>query len=78
MKKFRRLAFEGVPDELENPSDEEQSQRIHPQPVEEDAGDKKWNREQDGRDTQSVTHAVHRMLMAGAVLLNPLPIAASA
>ena len=78
MKKFRRLAFEGVPDELENPSDEEQSQRIQPQPVEEDAGDKKWGRKQDGRDAQRVTHPVHRMPMTGAVLLDPLLVAASA
>ncbi len=42
MKKFRRLALKSVADELKDPSDEKQSQRIHPQSVEEDAGDKKW------------------------------------
>jgi len=77
-EKFRRLAFEGVADELENPSDEEQSQRIQPHAVEEDTGDKKWDREQDGRDTQRVTQAVHRMPMTGAVLRDPLLVSASA
>ena len=36
MEKFRRLALEGVADELENPSNEEQSERIQPQAVKED------------------------------------------
>ena len=78
MEKFRRLALEGVADELENPSNEEQSERIQPQAVKEDAGDKKRDREQDGRDAQRVTDAVHRMLMTGAVLRDPLLVAASA
>ena len=78
MEKFRRLSLEGVADELENPSDEEQSQRVEPQAVEENARDKKWDREQDGRDAQRVTQAVHRMPMTGAVLRDPLFVAASA
>jgi hypothetical protein len=55
VEEFRRLALEGVADELENPSHEEQSQRVQPQPVEEDAGNKNWDREQDRRDAQRVT-----------------------
>ena len=78
VEEFRRLALEGVADELENPSDEEQTQRVKPQAVEEDAGCKKRDREQDGRDTQRVTHAVHRVLMTGTVLRNPLLVGASA
>jgi hypothetical protein len=78
VEEFRRLALEGVADELENPSDEEQSQRVHPQPVEEDADYKKWDREQDGRNPQRVTHAVHRVLMTGTVLRDPLLVVASA
>ena len=78
MEEFRRLALEGVTDELESPSDEEQSQRIHPQPVEEDAGYKKWDREQDGRNAQRVTQAVHRVQMTGSVLRDPLLVSASA
>ena len=72
MKKFRRLSLEGVADKLEDPSDEKQTQRVPPQPVEEDAGDKNWDREQDGRDAQRVTHPVHRMLMTSPVLRDPL------
>jgi|SRR5580658_125695 hypothetical protein len=76
VEKFRRLAFEGVADELENPSDEEQSQSIRPQAVVEDAGDKNWPREQDGRNAQRVTQPVHRMPMTGAVLRDPLLVSA--
>ena len=78
MEEFRRLSLEGVADELENPSHEEQSQRIQPQAVEEDAGYKMWDGEQDGRDAQRVTQAVHRMLMTGSVLRDPLLVGASA
>ena len=72
MEEFRRLALEGVADELENPPDEEQRQCIHPEAVQEDAGDKKWDREQDARDAQRMTHPVHRMPMTGAILRDPL------
>ena len=78
MEEFRRFALEGVADELENPSHEEQSQRVRPQAVVEDADYKKWDREQDGRNAQRVTDAVHRVLMTGTVLRDPLLVAASA
>lgn len=78
MEELWRLALEGVADELENPSDEEQSERIQPQSVEEEACDKKGNREQNGRDAQSVAHPVHRVLMTGRILRDPLLVAASA
>ena len=78
MEEFRWLALKSMADELENPSDKKQSQRIPPQPVEEDAGNKNRDREQDGRDAQRVTHPVHRMLMTGSVLRDPLLVGASA
>ena len=78
MEELRRLPFERMADELENPSDKKQSQRIQPQPVVEDAGNKNRDREQDGRDAQRVTHPVHRMLMTGSVLRDPLLVGASA
>jgi hypothetical protein len=78
LKELRRLSFEGVSDELKNPSDEEQAERIRPKTVEEETGDKKRRREQDGRDAQSVTHPVHRMLMTGRILRDPLLVGASA
>ncbi len=78
MEKFRRLALKSVTDKLKNPSHQEQGQGIHPQPVQEDARDKKWNRKQDGRNAQRVTSAVHRMLVTRAVLRDPLLVSASA
>lgn len=72
MEEFWRLAFEGVADELENPSGEEKTERVGPQAVDEDAGEKKREREQDGRDAQGMAGAVHRMLVAGGVLGDPL------
>lgn len=78
MEKFRRLPLERMANELENPADQKQSQRVQPQAMKEDAGDKDWNRQQNRRDTQRVTNAVHRMPMTGAILRNPLLVAASA
>lgn len=78
VKKFGRLAFEGMTDELEGPPDQEQGERIEPQAVVEDTGDKKGRREQDGRNAQRMADAVHRMLMAGGILRDPLLVGASA
>ncbi len=39
-KELRRLSFEGVADELEDPSDNKQSQSVGPHTVEEDADEK--------------------------------------
>jgi hypothetical protein len=44
VEEFRRLTLEGVADELEKPSHQEQSQRVQPQAMEEDAGDKNRHR----------------------------------
>ena len=68
LEKLRGLAFEGVANELKNPSEDEQGERVGPQAMEEDAGDKKWDREQDGRDAQRVTRPVYGVLVAGGVL----------
>jgi transposase len=78
VKEFRCLALKGVADELKNPADEEQRQPIHPQPVEENAGDKNRARKKDGRDAKRVTHPIYRMLMTGSVLRDPLLVSASA
>lgn len=64
VKKFRRLALEGVADKLKNPSHEKQRRRVEPQAMPEDAGDKEWKRQQDGRNAQRVANPVYRMLMA--------------
>jgi hypothetical protein len=78
VEEFRRLAFERVPDKLKNPSDHEQSKRVQPKPVEEDAGDKNGERKQNGRNAQRVAQPVYRMPMTGAVLRDPLLVSASA
>jgi len=78
MEEFRWFALEGMPDKLENPSDKEQSQRVQPQPVIEDAGDEERNREQDGRNAQRMAYAIHWMLMTGSILRDPLFVAPSA
>ena len=78
MKKFRRLALEDVPNELENPSEQEQAQRIKPQTVEEETSNKNGDRKQNGRNTQSVARPVQRVLMTCRILRDPLLVAASA
>jgi len=78
VEELRRLTFEGVADKLENPSDEEQSQRVQPQAVEENAGYKNGDRKQDGRNAEGVTDSIHRIPMTGAVLRDPLLVSAPA
>jgi hypothetical protein len=68
VEEFRGLAFEGMADELENPSGKEKTERVRPQAVEEEAGKKQWQREQDGWDAQGVAEPVHGMLVTGGVL----------
>jgi len=38
VEEFRRLTFKCMADELEDPSEDEDSQRVHPKAVKEDAG----------------------------------------
>ena len=78
MEEFRRLALEGMAYKLEHPSDEEERERIQPQAVEENAGDKNCARQQDGRDAERVADAIDRVLVTGAVLRDPLLVGASA
>ena len=76
-EELRWLALEGVADELEDPSQDKQSERIEPEPMHEDAGDKNWDREQDSRDAQGMAGSVDGVLMAGGVLGDPLLVAPS-
>ena len=77
-EKLRGFAFEGVANELEDPSDDKQSESVEPEPMNEDASNEDWEREQDGWDAQRVADAVYGMLMAGGVLGNPLLVSAVA
>jgi hypothetical protein len=72
VEKFRGLAFKSMADELENPSGEKKPERVGPQAMEEDAGKKYWEREQDGWNAQGMTGAVYGMLVAAGVLGDPL------
>ena|ERR1700674_1149894 len=78
VKELRRFALEGMADELERPSRQEQAQRVGPQAVEEDAGKEQWKREQDGWDAKRVAGPINGMLMAAGVLGNPLLVGAVA
>ena len=71
MKKFRRLAFEHVADELEDPADDEQRQGVEPEVVIEEAGDEYSEGDEYGRDPECVAGAVDGMPMAGRVLRDP-------
>jgi len=66
------LAFEGMADELENPSEDKQGECIRPQAMHKNAHEKYQDGKQDGRNPKRVAGAVHRMLMAGGVLGDPL------
>jgi len=72
VKELGWLAFEGVADELENPSDDEEDCSVGPEIVTKDSGDENAERNEDGRDAKRVTEAVDGMLMAGRVLRDPL------
>ncbi len=78
MKEFRRLAFKGVADKLENPSHQKQGRCVPPQVVNEDAGEKHRARKQDGGNANSMAEAVHRVLVAGTILRDPLRVRPSA
>ena len=71
-EEFGWFAFEGVADELENPSDREESQGVEPQVMKEEASGEDCDREQDRWYAESVAEAIDRMLVAGRVLRDPL------
>src|SRR6266581_7583366 len=70
-KEFRGLAFEGVSDELENPSYDEQSESNGPEAMQEDRRDQKGQGENDQRDADGVAEAVDGILVTGGVLCDP-------
>ncbi|HET9406737.1 MAG TPA: hypothetical protein VFO39_05830 [Candidatus Sulfotelmatobacter sp.] len=76
MEKFGRLAFEGVSDELEGPTEKEEKDGVPHDSMQEDGSDEECDGKDDGWNAQRVTGAVHRMLMAGGVLGDPFLIRA--
>lgn len=72
MEELGGLAFEGVADELEDPSEDEQGEGVGPEAVVDDAGQEDWDRQQNRWDAERVTGAVDGVLVAGRVLGDPL------
>ena len=77
-EELRGLAFEGVADELEDPSHEEQAEAVGPEAMQEEARGKYRDRDQNQRNAQGVADAVHRMLVTAGILRDPLLAAAVA
>jgi hypothetical protein len=72
VKELRLFSFEGVADELENPSEYEQAGGVGPQSVKENADHKDWERKKNSGNAQRVADTVDRVLMAGRILRDPL------
>jgi hypothetical protein len=71
-EEFRGLAFKGVADELEDPSDHEERQGVEPQAMEEKAGGEYRDRNQNRGNTEGVANTIYGMLVAARVLRDPL------
>lgn len=54
VEELRRLAFEGVADELKDPAEDEQGERQPPETMGEESHDKHRNRKNNRRDAESV------------------------
>jgi len=78
MEKLRCFVFKSMAHELEGPSQEKESESEKPKSMEENAGQKNKNGEQNQRYAQRMASAVDGILMAGRILRNPLLAAASA
>ena len=72
MEEFRRLSFEGMADELEDPADYEQRKRQLPKAGNERNDRCKEQGEDDHRNTDGVANTVDRILMAACVLCDPV------
>ena len=78
MEELGALAFEDVSDEPECPSEDEKSNGVEQDFSDEDARDEEKERDDDEGDSEGVTEAVYRMLMARCILRDPLFTGASA
>jgi hypothetical protein len=71
VEKLGRLAFEGMADELKEPSQHKQCECHPPEAVTNKASGEYRHRDQDGRNAVGMTNAIDRMLMAAFVLCDP-------
>src|SRR5215203_4882880 len=72
VEELRRLAFECVPDELEDPTHHEQCERYGPEAGREHGNEEQRQRDDDQRDPERVTQAIDRMPMTLRVACNPI------
>jgi len=77
MEEFWLFAFEGVADELQDPTHYEKASRVHPEAVNEYRGQAQRQRNHDHGNAEAVAGPVYRMSMAPRVLRNPLFVGAS-
>jgi len=73
-----RFALESMPNELQNPPEDEECRGEIPQAVKEESSDENNYRDQNGWNSIGMAKAIHRMLMAARVPGNPLFAGASA
>jgi hypothetical protein len=72
------LAFKGMPDELQDPSHNEQRCAINPERVKKNGGSQERERKHDQRNAQAMANPVYEMSVAARVLRDPLFLSASA
>lgn len=72
MEELRRLALEGVADELEDPANHEQRKSVEPQAMYEGGGNENGDRKKNKRNAEGVAETIYGVLMAGGVLRDPL------
>ena len=72
MKELRRFTLDGVADELQTPSDHEHGGWNHPDAVNEGNRDEQRQRERNQWNADGMAEAIEWMLMATAILDNPL------
>ena len=72
MKKFWFFALEGVADELQHPSQDEEDCGVAPEPMEENAGQEDDERKQNGGNSERMACPVDGILVASGILRDPL------
>ena len=78
MEEFRCFPFEGVPDELKRPSEQEERESEFPKRMIGNTGQSDDERNYDRGNAECVAETIDGMLMTGRVLGDPLFAGASA
>src|SRR5262249_36775246 len=72
VQELGRLPFDRVADELKGPARDEERDRDRPETMNENGGDEQRNRKSNERNPDGVAETIDRVLMASAVLRDPL------